>query len=170
MKFNHRLDRTYALEGCPWLLDKNALLVSLISEDTSPEEMVLESMNIVVRLHKIPMIYRKAEFASRQCATMGKVLEVIPPKGSSYQDYIRVRVQLQISEPFQRGTYLRWQNGTRSWIPFTYERMPVYCFLCGLVGHVERKCRMRFEDGFVDPGRDFPYGDWLKTMEQGSNL
>lgn len=169
LKFNHQLDRTHAMEGCPWLMDRHALLLSLIPDEASPEMMILNFMNIVVRLHHIPMMYRKVDVVSRLCEKMGMVLEVIPPKGSTYQEYIRVRVQLQISEPFQRGTYMRLKGGARIWVSFTYERMPIYCFLCGLVGHLEKKCQLRFANGFVDPGRNFPYGEWLKAAEPNSN-
>lgn len=152
------------------MLDPNALLLSLIPEDSSPEVMVLDAMNIMVKLNNIPMAYRNPEVTSRLCAAMGMVVEVIPPKGQYYHEYVRVKVQIQIFEPLQWGTYLRLRNSSRPWISFTYERLPIYCFLCGRVGYMEKKCQLRFDDGFVDPGRDFPYGEWLKAFKQGANF
>lgn len=77
-------------------------------------------------------------------------------------------MEVNIAEPLLRGVYLRIRDGSRKWISFVYERMPNYCYLCGLVGHLEKKCILRFRDGFVDPRKNFPYGEWLKAPVPGS--
>lgn len=98
----------------------------------------------------------------------GTLLEIIPPKGDTYQSYLRVQVQINISEPLQRGTHLRLSEGSWSWKPFTYEDLPIYCFLCGIVRHIERKCQLRFTKNFIDPGTSFLCGEWLKANTQGT--
>lgn len=168
LQFYHPLDRTHALEGCPWLVDRNALLLSIIPEGANPETMDLNLMNIVVRLSNIPMGFRKTEVAKRLCSNLGTVMEVLPAKGGYAPAFTRVRVQIDISEPLQRGVHLKLGDGTRKWIPFSYKRLPVYCFLCGILGHFERKCTLRFQAYFVDPGKSFPYGEWLKVPAPGS--
>lgn len=40
----------------------------------------------------------------------------------------------------------------------------MFCFICGIIGHIEKKCPMRFSDTFVDPGTDFSYDSWLKAI------
>lgn len=84
------------------------------------------------------------------------------------QTYLRVKVEVNIAEPLLRGVYLRLRDGSRKWISFVYERMLNYCYLCRLVGHLEKKCILRFQDGFVDPRKNFPYGEWLKAPVPGS--
>lgn len=163
LQFNHQLDRTHALEGCPWLLDRNALLLSLIPVGADPENIELTTMHVVVRLQNIPRPLRNPAIASSLGAKLGLVEEVLVHKGGFHQGYIRVRVQLNISEPLLRGTFLRTRDGVRHWISFAYERLPVYCYLCGIIGHLEKKCTVRFRDDFVDPGQAFPYGEWLKV-------
>lgn len=152
LHFNHPLDRTHAMEGCPWLLDRHALLLALIPPDVTPEAMVLTEMNIVVRLNDVPVSHRNPDMARKLCAMIGSVLEVIPPKGEYYQAYIQVKVQIDISEPIVQGMFLRMANGVSKWISFTYERLPVYCYLCGIIRHLEMKCDLRFRENIVDPG------------------
>lgn len=118
LQFNHKLDRTHALEGCSWLLDRCALLLSLILPEANPETMALNLMNIVVCLHNIPTGFCKPDMARRLCWKLGTVLEVIPPKGDVYHVYMRVRVQISMKEPFQRGTFLRLGEGMRQWVSF----------------------------------------------------
>lgn len=166
LKFNHPLDRTHALEGCPWLLDRHAMVFSLVPDNANSETMPLDLMKIVVRLHNIPGSLRTSDMASKLCAQLGKVEEVFLPKGDFFHAYIRVRVEVNITEPLLRGTYIRLRDGVRQWIHFTYEKLPVYCYVCGIIGHLEKKCLLRFSDGFEDPGKYFPYGEWLKASTQ----
>lgn len=96
-------------------------------------------MTIGVKLNNIPLGYPNPSAARRLCTNLGEVLEVIPPKCETPQVYIRVRVQIDIQESLIQGVHLRVRNGTRQWIAFSYERLPVYCYVCGLVGHMEKK-------------------------------
>lgn len=163
LQFNHQLDRTHTLEGCPWLLDRNALLLSLIPEGADPENIELTMMHVVVRLQNIPRPLRNPEIGRSLGAKLGLVEDLFVQKGGFYQGYIRVRVQLNISEPLLWGTFLRTRDGVRHWVSFSYERLPMFCYLCGVIGHLEKKCTVRFRDDFVDPGKAFPYGEWLKA-------
>lgn len=97
-------------------------------------------------------------------------MEVIPQKGDFVQIYFRVRVEANISKPLLCGIYLRIRDGSRKWITFSYERMPLYCYLCDIVSYHEKKCLSKFRDGFVDLGQNFPYCDWLKVLGPGSAL
>lgn len=80
LHFYHPLDRTHALEGSPWLIQGNALLLALITPNEDPEKMHINNMNIIVRLSNIPRQLRKPEVARKLCANIGTIVEVIPPK------------------------------------------------------------------------------------------
>lgn len=45
--------------------------------------------------------------------------------------------------------------------------MPTYCFLCGVLGHGETNCPMRYDEGFVEPEQGFTYGSWLRVLVDG---
>lgn len=163
LQFHHPLDRSHAMEGSPWLLDRCAMLLATIPPEANSERMEVNLMTIIVRLANIPLGYRNPTIVHRLCTNLGSVEEVYPPKGDGPPAYIRVKVQIDITEPLMRGTYLRLRNGTRQWIAFTYERMPMYCYLCGVVRHHEKKCMIHFSEGFVDLGKAFPYGEWINV-------
>ncbi|KAK4421167.1 hypothetical protein Salat_2067200 [Sesamum alatum] len=38
-----------------------------------------------------------------------------------------------------------------------------FCHFCGNLGHIAKYCELQFEEGFVDPGSDSPYGPWLRA-------
>lgn len=49
------------------------------------------------------------------------------------------------------------------WFHGTYERLPLFCFLCGVIGHGEVKCLSHFVEDFVEPVGNLPYGAWLRA-------
>lgn len=42
------------------------------------------------------------------------------------------------------------------WCPFEYEYLPDFCYVCGVIGHVERECSIK-----IKPGVDKEYGSKL---------
>ena len=48
--------------------------------------------------------------------------------------FIWVRVALPISKPLRRGGFIVGSDGKRMWVKFEYERLPIFCYFCGLLG------------------------------------
>lgn len=48
-----------------------------------------------------------------------------------------------------------------------YERLPVFCYVCGVLGHMERDCKEVIEDGGSD---DKQWGPWLKASPRRGGL
>lgn len=53
------------------------------------------------------------------------------------------------------------EGGDWFWAEFKYERLPNFCFLCGVIGHTERFCHLMFEGANEETER--PYGAWLRA-------
>lgn len=163
LHFEHHLDREHAMEGSPWLVDRCAMLLLPLEEGTDPQTVEVNLMTIVVRLHNIPPNLQSDRVIHQIGSSLGGFVERVRSKRDEFMDFVRIRVRVDATKEIRRGTFLRLGSGNRLWVAFTYERMPLYCYLCGLVGHMEKKCPQRFEEGFVDLGTDFPFGEWLKA-------
>lgn len=55
LRFNHKLDCTLALEGSPWLIDRCALVLALLEDGIDPGSVVVNLMQIIVRVHDLPL-------------------------------------------------------------------------------------------------------------------
>ena len=50
--------------------------------------------------------------------------------------FMRVCVALPISKPLQRGGFIANSEGVQTWVKFKYERFPIFCHFCGLLGMI----------------------------------
>nr|GLL22040.1 uncharacterized protein LOC109184755 [Ipomoea trifida] len=56
---------------------------------------------------------------------------------------------------------LKKDDGMWAFVEFRYERLPTFCFLCGVIGHGDRVCP-RIIHG-IDRKTDKPFGAWLRV-------
>ena len=59
---------------------------------------------------------------------------------SKQAKFMRVWVDLPITKLLRRGGNIVNSNGEKFWVSFKYERLPTFCFRCGILGHDERQC------------------------------
>ncbi|KAK7850047.1 hypothetical protein CFP56_001630 [Quercus suber] len=73
--------------------------------------------------------------------------------------FLRVRVALPISKPLWRGSFLLGSDGKRHWVKYKYERMPIFCHYCGVLGHDFRHCSTHFAASKKATPLNYQYGD-----------
>lgn len=94
-------------------------------------------------------------------STMGSVDEMdtdIDDVG--WGEFLRVRILLDLTKPLSRGRFLKLQ-GKSIWVDFQYERLPRYCFHCGIINHGKEGCSKR--EATHSQGGEPQYGPWLRV-------
>ena len=94
--------------------------------------------------------------------SMGGCIQVdVDSQGNSKGSYLRIRVMIDAKKPLRRGIKLRIKGDQDpQWFPIQYERVPNFCYLCGLLGHVMEDCEKYEEEGDIT---DTPFGNWLRA-------
>lgn len=163
IKFEHPLDRKKALKGCPWVLDKYALILEPIDPIKKHNEYTLKLLPIMVRVQQLSLANRSEHVARIIGNNLGGFVEV--PKGQDgfYTPYFRFQVTVDVTKPLKRGVTFRGVDGIQQWLQINYERLPFFCFLCGILGHGEEDYPRRYEEGFVEPERGLPYENWMRV-------
>ena len=64
--------------------------------------------------------------------------------GGSINEYMRLRVSMDVRPPLKRGKQLRTPKGDGFFVSFKYERLSPFCFICGCLGHSNRFFPMLF--------------------------
>ena len=82
---------------------------------------------------------------------IGDVLKVdAEDDGMAFGECLRIKIRMYISRPFMRGDTLDvGEEGEerKLWCPLTYEFLPDFCYTCGCIGHVDKQCEIRLEQG-----------------------
>ncbi|KAI8574264.1 hypothetical protein RHMOL_Rhmol01G0341400 [Rhododendron molle] len=58
------------------------------------------------------------------------------------RSFLRVRVEINLSQPLPKGFWLRKKSALTKdlWISYKYEKLPDFCYACGRIGHDNRVC------------------------------
>lgn len=73
---------------------------------------------------------------------IGKVVKMdVDADGKASGAFLRGRVAIEINRPLRRGVLLRMSKTEEPrWFAVQYEKLPFYCFACGIMGHSEVEC------------------------------
>lgn len=64
-----------------------------------------------------------------------------------WRKYMLIRVLINVRLPLKKDRKVKLQGGERSLVSLKYERLGVFCSLCGLLGHNDQICDHRFTIG-----------------------
>lgn len=138
---------------------------------SSPTQMDFSSAAFWIRMYNLPLACMGNEAGRRLGSSVGRVEEVdTNEEGIGWREYLQVRVEISVHRPIvARGRMLRLKDKLL-WIDFQYEKLPWFCFRCGMINHGGRRCT-KIETRRVS-GVDFKpqYGPWLRagSIRRGS--
>ena len=78
--------------------------------------------------------------------------------------FMRVRVALPISKPIRWGGFIAGSDGGKSWVSFKYERLPLFCHYCGILGHDLKHCAAHCAVEKAGGRIEYQYGDFLRAV------
>ncbi|KAF8380609.1 hypothetical protein HHK36_028097 [Tetracentron sinense] len=129
-----------------------------------------------VQLHDIPLDLRTYKIIHRLASDLRGVDEIDFQQGSCHQgSFIRVRIYIDISKPLQGWLLVLQKTSNKTIIiEITYERLPIFCYHCGIIGHAERTCEAVFsiprEEREARKMSVSEFGPWLKADMKLSRL
>ena len=75
---------------------------------------------------------------------------------------LRVRVHLDVNKRLVRGKKITVEGGEGKWVNFKYERLPNFCYRCGLLNHTFKDCPENGEERSRTEDEELQYGAWLR--------
>ncbi|VFQ90108.1 unnamed protein product [Cuscuta campestris] len=123
---------------------------------------MLDSVDMWVQLHDLPFGYTSGAVLEQIGNFIGTFIKFDERQISGvWKAFYRIRVSISVAKPLKRRMKLIKRDNTWCWVNFKYERLHMFCFYCGLLGHSDKFCLAARESELnID---QYPYGSWLRA-------
>ena len=106
-----------------------------------PPSDFLKKASVWIRLHKLPVNYLTLKTIRAVSNPIGHVKDIeFDPEKPHLQEYIRVRIILDLQQPVRDTKLLNLPNGGSTTVDVEYERVRKKCFHCLRLSHEKQRC------------------------------
>nr|XP_027090415.1 uncharacterized protein LOC113711449 [Coffea arabica] len=155
-------NRTRILNGGPWLIDNQILVLNRWEAGIEENTEAFRFAPLWVQVWNLPIHWISKEVGRKIGKVFEEVKEVLIPYSRGKEGkHLKLLVSADLSKPLLRGTTVK-TNGVLKWVNFRYERVPDFCYNCGIVGHSEKKCKnvVTIRKG----QQENQFGPWLRAQ------
>ncbi|GAU36150.1 hypothetical protein TSUD_316790 [Trifolium subterraneum] len=169
--FAHPLDMEAVLNGGPWIFDNSTLILEQVQLGMQIEHIPLFHVLIWVQVHNLPMGLMKEKVGRTLANYMGSFMEYDKNNNSSFwRQYMRIRVRMDVRQPLKKDTRMKNKEGEWCTVNFMYEKLGVFCFVSGIMGHAENKCEVRYAMEQDDGTREWTAYIRTRPRRQGGRI
>ncbi|XP_042505657.1 uncharacterized protein LOC122082259 [Macadamia integrifolia] len=145
-RFEHAMDVQNVLTNAPWSVAGNLLIL----ERWKPaRDWSFAYTDIWVQFHEILEELQDYKLVSRLVMKVGDVsrlMDITGVRSGKRLQYFKARLKLDVRKPLKDTIQIRRRSGEKHSVDLRYERLPLFYYYCGLIGHNERCCQTLFED------------------------
>ncbi|KAF4402906.1 hypothetical protein G4B88_010358 [Cannabis sativa] len=167
--FESKEDSEWALEQGPWSFKGYTFALRKWMPSVEGPSLV-EYLRLWVEIHNLPQEYFSVANGTLLGATIGKVclVEFEEDNPASWNLFLRVQVDFNIENPLVSGCFFDLASGVKRWIQFKYEKIGIFCYFCGRLGHQRKGCSLSTLVTMANlDDIPFPmYGPWLSTASR----
>uniref|UniRef100_A0ACD5Z614 Uncharacterized protein n=1 Tax=Avena sativa TaxID=4498 RepID=A0ACD5Z614_AVESA len=142
VEFESKSDRDRIKEGASWTVGKHAVILNDFDPGQKPSEVSFDRIMLWARIYNLRFELMNKLWGESLGARIGKVEKVdVDSQGRAWGNALRVRVSVNITKPLMRvvSAYSK-KNKEYEIYEVKYERLPHYCFSCGIIGHSSLEC------------------------------
>ncbi|KAL2902576.1 hypothetical protein RDABS01_027658 [Bienertia sinuspersici] len=165
-QFFHWRDKEKVMEGRPWCFDQQLLILESITDNEKTSQVALNHSPFWIRVYNLPFNCRSNVALQTLTGGMGSIMEIEPDE-FELDKFRRIRILLDVRKPLRRSQRIKNKDGSVVTIDFKYERLPFFCFACGVMGHSEKECSKEEEDG---KEKNLEWGLWLKASPRKGRM
>ena len=129
------------LEMCPWSFEKQLIFLKEFEGELAPRDIVMKHCPFWVQIFNLPLKSRTKETGWAIESSLREVLDVdVSDLGVHWGRCLRVYVSVDITKKLICGKKINIEGGENRWVIFKYERLPNFCYKCGMLDYAIKKC------------------------------
>ncbi|PIA58611.1 hypothetical protein AQUCO_00500505v1 [Aquilegia coerulea] len=146
--FKTGMDYLFVLENDPWDIHGYIISFKQRHQDLALEDFEFQLFPMWIQVFGLPLERHSKENLQMIGRIFGKVL-MVDSVGSAEGrvPYARIQVMYDLTKPIRKDAQVRVSAGKKVLVIFKYERLPLFCYFCGMLGH---DCGV--QQGFVQGG------------------
>ncbi|KAL5851873.1 hypothetical protein ACOSQ3_006991 [Xanthoceras sorbifolium] len=163
--FSRLEDRATVRSRGPWHFDHCLLVLQKPEGPGDISKMDFNYVEFWIQIYDVPLMCMNRQIVRRLYKMVGVVVEIPMEGRECWRTFIRVKVGVDISRPLKMRIKV-WLEDFESMIiaPIKYERLPKYCYVCGMMRHAMRECLDVDEKKKVIERGQIKFGSWLKAL------
>lgn len=164
LSFMLKEDKDFIFQHRPWTINGAHLVLKEWHQDCQVHDISFNSSTFTIQVHGLPPRLLNERNARAIGSTLGVLLN---PEGRLVvaQRFLRLRVDITVTDPLPVGFAHAKDEAEELWIQFRYEKLADVCFKCGMLNHVTGQCsKTEFEMIHLKQGLQArKYGSWLNA-------
>ena len=160
--FFHEYDISRVLEDGPWIYDNMYILLRRLMPNEALAVVPLDSLDFWVQIHNLLAGFMSTSVGKQFVDFVGKFIQYDETNNTMFgASYMRVKVRIDVLQPLKRSKRILLSNGSSSQVLFKYERLGLFCVLCGKLGNTKSFCDFHFSMAIDSMAHG--WGNWLKA-------
>ena len=140
-KFSSEYQMRWVETNGPWNFENNLLLLKRWEKGMTANNISFTHSPFWLQIWGLPFNMMSKRIGRDIGNSIGIFMATDSKLGSSNQaKFMRIRVNIPLDKPLRRCGVVTSPEGEKFQVYFHYERLPVFCFLCGVMGHDDRHC------------------------------
>uniref|UniRef100_A0A2C9V801 CCHC-type domain-containing protein n=1 Tax=Manihot esculenta TaxID=3983 RepID=A0A2C9V801_MANES len=145
-QFFHPWDIDNALRYSPWNYQQIPILLHELKPEENPRQVELTKLAMWVQVHNVPLGFWSEKYAQDIGNFIGSFIAADPKNFTQvWHEYMCIRVDVDVRLPLKRKLQVRKPKGAWQWVHFKYEKLNIFCYFCGILGHTDRSCSKLFD-------------------------
>ncbi|GMI94126.1 hypothetical protein HRI_003081900 [Hibiscus trionum] len=150
-RFFNNVDANRVEKGGLWYFNNHLLVMHRLLNNEDPLQVPLFLVSFWVLVHDVPPGFISEKVAKSIGSFIGGFVEYDSTAVTlGYKRIMRIRVLFDCRLPLKRKKKLILGGGKAHYVRFEYEKLYLFCFICGLIGHGESFCPVRVVKGEED--------------------
>ncbi|KAJ0982024.1 hypothetical protein J5N97_010279 [Dioscorea zingiberensis] len=135
--------KDHLLFGGPWTVHGITLQLAPWQPCFEPAFTRLTKAMVWVQLHNLPVDFWDGDSLETHTESIGRLIKIDECTASlSRTRFVRACFEIDLACPLKRGFWLE-DGDRRIFVMVLYERIPTFCYSCGVVGHGASSCTSR---------------------------